>query len=816
MQDDNLKGPPPVNANDTQPGDSTSPEYTAAISAPATGKDGKPILEARSVRDVSQMVGICTTAEMNNRSRAWRCKAVQDLHDMAPPRAFGDKLQQGQTWQTNLSTGSLSGLTQRVTQRLVQTITTAQTLTHSMLPESYSEWKDKSDLLQASMTELFREWDGFVPFVNMVATENVLQGYTLPLWLSPEDWKPQFFKQERVLIPEGSRMDVKELQWVVGKMDYPINEFCALFKDEDAAEKNGYQIKNCEIAATHAVVAQEGDDYLTTEPRRFSDLLNQGTWGIAYGNGGVRCVKCWLLASTEYDGAVTFSLIAREAPLEKALLRYSFKALPSMLDFAGLFSFEPGNGTVHSSKGLGRKLFNLCTVIEQSRCNMVDAAFMQNLIMLKGDAPARNRANMIVNAPFLHLPSAVELQQFKFGSTPADLAALDNLIAAWMEQAIGSYIADVANPSEEDPNKTATAKKIDYAREQESAAMALARWEDQFYGSISTNMQKRALSDANLSAAKEIFLKIVNDSTGKVERPSLYDKIEGTEAKAVEKIVQVLKKWPSDEVVDVDDNGEPQSPDEFLEDVLDEIRVWRDTSASVRANILKFTQAQNVAGMIAKYAGTPLGLNLDLEAMQMADVENTLGPVLAKKYIIPKGAETQQAEGKRAQMEEIATMLTLTAEVPVSPRDPHLVHAQACQEWLSQVAAPQLADPSAEQRFVVCTGHVLNHMGAHLQALEATPDGKTPEARELAKFHAGMSQQLGEVVSIRAHAREAAHLAAAKIIVDGEQSGGNVGQNGASDIESQSQPTPMPTATPAATIAPEPVMPGQATLPPTA
>lgn len=790
--DEKNRGVPPVNSNDTQPGDSTSPEYTAAISAPATGPDGKPQLEARSVRDVAQMVGICQTAETNNRSRAWRCKAVQDLHDMAPPRAFGDKLQQGQTWQTNLSTGSLSGLTQRVTQRLVQSITTAQTLTHSMLPESYQDWKPKSDLLQSSMTELWREWVGFVPFVNMVATENVLQGYTLPMWLSPEDWKPQFFKQERVLIPEGSRQDVKELQWVVGKMDYPINEFVALFKDVEAAEKNGYQIENCERAATHAVVAQEGDDYLTTEPRRFSDLLNQGTWGIAYGNGGVRCVKCWLLASTEYDGQVTFSLISRDAPMENALLRYSFKVVPSMTDFVGLFAFEPGNGTVHSSKGLGRKLFNLCTVIEQSRCNMVDAAFMQNLIMLKGDAPARNRANMVVNAPFLHLPSAVTLEQFKFASTPADLAALDTLMAAWMQQAIGSYIADVANVGKDDPNKTATAKKIDFAREQESAAMALARWEDQFFSGVSTNMQKRALSDANLAAAKEIFTQIVNDATGRVERPSLYKGRDGTEAAAVEKIVQVLKKWPSG-AVEVGEDGQPQDLSEYLDDVIDEIKVWRDTPATVRANILKFTQAQNVSELIAKYAGTPLGLNLDIEAMQMMEVENTLGPTLAAKFVIPKAQETRDAEAKRAQMEEIATMLTLTAEVPVSMRDPHLIHATACQEWLENVASPQLARPDTEQRFVVCVGHVLNHMGAHLGALEATPEGKTPEARELGKFHEGMSTQLQLVVQIRAQAREAAHMAAAKLLVDSEAGVGNLGQNGATVAMSQAPQTSMPT-----------------------
>ena len=784
---------PPINSTTTGGQDSSSPQNYAAISAPIALADGAPDLEARSVRDVAQAVGICSTAETNNRTRALRCTAVQNLHDMAPPRSFNDKLQKGQLWQANLSTGSMSGLTQRVVYRFVQDTTTALTLTHSTLPESYPNWKDKTDLLQSKVTELYRDWNGFTPLMNQIAVENVLQGYCLPLWLSPTDWKPVFFKQERALVPEGAKMDVKELQWIMGKIDYPVSEFCQLFSDEKAAEKSGYDISNCERAATHAVVAQEGDDYLTTEPRRFSELINQGTWGVTYGNGGVRCVKCWILANKEYDGQVSFWLLSREAGADKALLRYVFKAFPKMDKFAGLMAFEPGNGTIHSSKGIGRRLFNLCTALELARCQMIDAAFMGNMMIMRADAPARNKGVMNVLAPFLIVPKENELLPVKFPVTVSDLAALDNLLNGWMQQGVGAYISDVVSPgSSDDNNKTATAKKIDFSREQESAAMALARWEDQTFGSLFWTMQKRALSDDNLKKARKIYLKIVNDETGRVDRPSLYgDESKGDDPQLMRKLVEIFTHWPMDD-------ARPQTPDgadleKYLDDVIDEIGVWRDTAATIKANLIKTTQAAAVDAVIAQWGQTPQAGNLDMAGLQQLSVENNLGPTLTKKYYLANGPQTQNIEAQRAQLDEIATMITLATMVPVSPRDNHIVHAQTCQQWLTAKAAPALSNVQANDTVIMQAENMLNHMGAHLQAASQTPDAKSPDFKELEKFYAGFKGQLQDVVEIHAHAAAAQQLAQSKLSVDGGANNPVVGQNGAANQTAAPNPPMQPT-----------------------
>ncbi len=788
---------PPVNSPGTN--DTDTPKDGAAISAPQAAPDGQLKLEQRSVRDVAQALSICTTAESRNRARAWRNKAVQDLADMAPPRSFGDKLQQGKGWQTNISTGALSGLVQRVVYRFVQNINTAQTLTHSTLPETIPGWKAKTDILAAKMTELARDWVGFTPFVNQVAVENVLQGYCLPLWLSPTDWKPVFFKQERCLVPEGTKMDVKEVQWIVGKIDYPVSDFVQLFTDEEAAAKSGYDIKNCERAATHAVVAQQGDDYLTTEPRRFTEMLVQGTYGATWGNGGQRCVKCYIFANMEYDGQVSFWLLSREGGANTALLRYVFKAFPSMDKFSGLLAFEPGDGTVHSSKGVGRRLFNLCSALELARCQMIDSAFLSNLLIMSADAPARNKGVMTVLSPFMVVPSEVKLLAEKFPVTPKDLAAADQLFTAWMQQGIGAYISDVVDPSDDSKgDQTATAKKIDFAREQESAAQALARWEDQMYGSVFWNMQQRAFSEANLKRAKGMFMKIVADTTERANRPSLYEtKGDDNDPALMRKLVEVLMQWP-------DTLPKGVSLSDWLDGCIDEIGIWRDTPSTIKANIIKTVQANAVAQILAKYAATPLAVNLDLAAMQQFDVESVLGPQLAKKFWIPQGDSTAETEAARQQLEEISTMLSLGLPLPVSPRDNHIVHATICQQWLTQKAAPVLSTPQADDTSLKQAADVLNHMGAHLQAASLTLDSKKPGFADLEKFFAGFSQQLQQVVEIHAHAQQAAIVAHQQISLANGAASPTLPQQTAT-IQPAPSPAPAepPPVTPPANI-PEP------------
>ena len=101
-------------------------------------------------------------------------------------------------------------------------------------------------------------------------------------------------------------------------------------------------------------------------------------------------------------------------------------------------------------------------------------------------------------------------------------------------------------------------------------------------------------------------------------------------------------------------------------------------------------------------------------------------------------------------------MLTAGIEIPVSPRDNHLVHGQTVQELLTTVAAPVLSQPNPPPQILKAAELNLNHLLMHLQLGSAMGLMKDPNFRELEKFALGFKKQLTEVIQI-AEQMQAAH-----------------------------------------------------------
>jgi hypothetical protein len=177
----------------------------------------------------------------------------------------------------------------------------------------------------------------------------------------------------------------------------------------------------------------------------------------------------------------------------------------------------------------------------------------------------------------------------------------------------------------------------------------------------------------------------------------------------------------------------------------EEIKVWRQTPASPLAHTADAVTAQGVSIVLQKYAGNP---NVDQSKIIQRDIENTVGAELAQEFFIPVADQTITAEAKRMQLIESNTMLTAGIEVPVSPRDNHLIHGQTVQELLTSFAAPVLSQPNPPPQILKAAELNLNHLLAHLQIGSAMGLMKDPNFRELEKFALGFKKQLAEVVQI--------------------------------------------------------------------
>jgi len=752
--------PPDIQATtDTKPG-----AGEPAILAPGL-QDGVLEIGKRSIANVTQAAGICTSTEAANKSRAYRAYVIQNVYDGAAPNSFAAQLQKGKAWQNNFSTNWLAGLGQPLRMRLQNAVVSAPTLTYSSLPDTIENYSVKTDILQQGQTNILRNWSDFSDFLSAIAGDTSLQGYCFGVFLDPWTPFPTFFKLEDARVPDRSKMNPAKLQYFVADWDYPVQDFIMLFEDEEAAKANGYDVENCQQAAHKATVEQEGEQALTTKPRRFAEMITEGALGLSVSNGGQRIVKTWMFWNVEYDGKVSFWLIDRDT---KKLLRFAYKAFDSMAHVVQIFSFEGGNSCIHSSKGIGRVLINQAIAIEKNRNRMFDSMGLASFLILQAGVAARNRLDITVNAPFVLIDENAKVQAETFQSNYEGYIAIDRFLTSAAQQAAGVWINDIINPANNQSDKTATEAKIENARGQESAVMFISRFMDKWHGLCSIS-QIRAWSDDNLEIALGIYRKILADPMA--DKKAAYEGQATADSNVLREIVAAFKKWPGG--VNPDDK-------EQAKQVFDEISIWRESPATLRAHVLDEKYDAGIQQIYAEQAQARIP-GIDQNELLLLRTQQTVGEQYAKRLVIPTPDQTVTDEATRQQLGENADMMVLGQPVPVSPRDNWQVHGSVVIAALKQLTANPPPDklPYVEQ--------LLNHLGAHLDtAMKAGASGNET-FKQMDEFYKAFTKQLTEIIQINAHAAEAQKAVTAHLSAEAA-AGGDIGQPGGGSAPEGTQP----------------------------
>lgn len=742
--------PPVTDPNDVKitkantSGDPVPSQGESAIDPAPENKDGQLNLEARSVKTIEHAWNICKAIEQNNRARAARTADIQAIHDGEPPRSASAKAEKGKSWQSNFSTLWLAGITGRVAQRFINASISQLSLTASRLPNAVDNAKNKSDLLQEKFTKLVRGWDGYVGLQNSIWIENVLQGYAYTLFLDPRTWKPTFIKQDRCFVPEGSGQHARDLQIIVAKMDYRLDEFLELFAwDEKSAEEVGYNIENCIYAANHATVYDPRGDATVTEYRKLADMINEGVLGLTYTSSGARVVNTYLMMNREYDGKTSFWIVHRETG---KLLRFSFKLFPNMQDASALFAFEPGNGCIHSSKGLGRKLGALSIAKELFRNGVLDNARMSGMLVLQMDSKDRSRVAPAIMSPFVMLDKSITVPQQQFPTPSEGYEKVDLATDGWAEQSTGAFIATNAVYDRTDVEKTATQAKIEAQQGAETADIQIRRGLDQL-ANLTQIQQLRAFSDDNIAAARKIFQKYQKNPASLTSETFLsHDDFDGP---LMQCLVEIM-----------------QDPLEISDE---EIKIWRKSPTSIYAHAQDAAVQAGMQAVGMKYGpGTPGATSIDQQELVQRDIESMVGPELARKLVIPNIDQTVQAEAERLQIMESVAMYTSGTPIPVSPRDNHLVHGATLVTLLKEQGVPALQNfaqtPPQAQKAIELN---INHLGEHLQFAIQLGQDKTPIFKQIDDFYKGFKKDLVQVTQIAAEAQVAAAAVHSKVSTEG-------------------------------------------------
>lgn len=317
---------------------------------------------------------------------------------------------------------------------------------------------------------MLKDWAGFDYNIQRIIHEMVGFGRGFCLWQDPVSWRFSAIQQSRVLVPDGTLADPDALELVVVRQALTVSDLYAKIRNKKAAAAIGWNTQEAMRAIDKAVPQTTNDstvrDYeLLQEMVRNHDLYES-----------VRSDKI-LVANIfvkEFNGMVSHLIVDERNPHESRTLgsasgsaktddsKFLYKRIGKYKSFReclGTFFYDIGDGTWHSVKGLGVKLYPFIEIKNRLNCSIVDNAFLNMSVMLQPTSgKAEQETALMQIGPLTILPANFEVRQSGTQGRMEEGLVIERALSAKLEGNTGQY----RKPMMRDQGNPATATQVNY------------------------------------------------------------------------------------------------------------------------------------------------------------------------------------------------------------------------------------------------------------------------------------------------------------------------------------------------------------------
>ena len=356
-----------------------------ALDLGSLDEKGKPV-QAR-LKDVNSAVSIFQTLRKADEKSAVNRARIDGMFDGAAPYDNDKLAASGQALKTNLNFGEATRLLDISLSSYVDLYSSLERLVE--VKGTVGEETERGrfeEVVAEELTHMMRSWPEFHSSYLRLCTTFIKHGVGVAYFDTPEDWKFRVGGFTDILIPRQTPASENCIDVAVGRRDYLLHELFHFIKNEDAAKKVGWNPEEVKRVITKNV---------KTTGRRFSDsgsmytdyeaiqaeLKNNDLYtGIQ--NPTVAVLHFWV---REMDGSVSHYICAEDNPKDFLYKKVSRFSSPEQAYI--MFTYGVGsNGTYHSIRGLGQRIFSHIQTSNRLRCQMVDGAMLGSAPMLQAES----------------------------------------------------------------------------------------------------------------------------------------------------------------------------------------------------------------------------------------------------------------------------------------------------------------------------------------------------------------------------------------------------------------------------------------------
>ena len=666
-----------------------SPGTTGAINAPDISAKGK--LGRRAILNAKQARNIITSLEAAARERNSKNARIMAKYNSEKPFTQASLEQDGLGWKSNFTTKPLPMLVNKVAPRFVKAEQSIKFLVNSSLPDTEPGASMKTEAFRREVTATCRARPGWTDLIAEVAQENALFGFTSVAWLDEFTWFPKHFRQDEFFVPSGTKHRTETAQVICFRETFLVHELFALVEDNEAASAAGWKIENTVWAVNSATPENRRSQFSSWE-RVQEDLLRESSVGSSLESGALT-VSVWHVLAQEATGKVSHYILTDDATnpavkpseytRESEVLFEREDQFNSMSECATFFSFEQANGKLHGSKGIGREVYSFAAMLDRARNEVADRLNLAGkLIVQCGDKQLRKFKASIVG-PALLIGQDYVISDRKIDSAVEPFLELDQFLTGLLDQMAGATTPKFFE------GERVTKAQVDLyaAREEESKDNIIGRFLTQLACMMQTVVRRICDPDVTDADAKDMQKRLLLLMTR-------------------EELNQLAKQPVSETIADY--TG---------------------------------TERQKIVLIAQEARGNPLYNQREIERRKLA---SQMDDEFADAVLLPEEDPTELAEQTRLQQLELLLLGGQATQVPISPRDNHLVHLDVLLPAL-EAASGTAADPDATtaQHGLEVLHAMLDHANQHFSAAQTmgTPPAQLQEiGAMLSKISAGVEQ----------------------------------------------------------------------------
>jgi hypothetical protein len=249
-----------------------------------------------------------------------------------------------------------------------------------------SEIKAQEDIVAEELTHMLRSWPEFHNSYLRLCTTFVKHGTGVAYFDTPDDWKFRVGGFADILIPRQTPADENFVDIAIGRRQYHLHELYGFIKNEKAAKSVGWDVAEVKRVIMNNVTTQgrTGLNYTSDWESYQAELKNNDLY-YSYQNPTVSVLHFWV---REMDGSVSHFICAEDKPKKFMYEKISRYEKPEQAFV--MFTYGVGsNGTYHSIRGLGHRIFNHIQTSNRLRCQMIDGAMLGSAVMIQ---PENQRA----------------------------------------------------------------------------------------------------------------------------------------------------------------------------------------------------------------------------------------------------------------------------------------------------------------------------------------------------------------------------------------------------------------------------------------